>query len=528
MPIIFVSYRREDAPGYAGRLCDGLQQEFGRSNIFIDVDTLQPGDDFVEKIHERLNGCDLVLAVIGRRWLAVTDAQGNRRLEQPDDYVRLEVETALARQIVTVPVLVEGAAMPRADDLPLPLRPLARRQAIELSDTRWAYDIARLVTHIGRTTSRKRPLWKSLPVSAAAAAAALAIAFRVWFWPVGDAPLDPPPSPVSQPAEKGRTPALPPSTAPRDRQPPPAAPAPAERTRNPAEQSQPGAAAKRESAAPDKDTVKVSSSSARVDELTRSAQKNLQSGATGEALTSVIEGLKLDPGNAALRLISDELLRDAQARLTRAKAEAIEAGATVSLASYSEALRLEAEATSSESMAPHESVIRRASTASQQFRNAAEDARRQLAAQGGRREEIVRTDKDAGAATASAEAKTAPQLPARPDTHAAEQRTADEQAIRDTLRRYADAYKALNVAAVKAVYPTAPSQLLSRFSQYRSYDMQILHPEITLEGAKATVVCMITARLTPKAGTATSQRASAVFHLQKTGNSWYIVARDVR
>ena len=112
MPTIFGSYRPEDAPGYAGRLFDRLQQEFGRDNVFMDVDALQPGDDFVDKIGERLNGCDLMVTVIGRRWVAATDAAGLRRLEQPGDYVRLELETALARHIVTVPVLVEGATMP--------------------------------------------------------------------------------------------------------------------------------------------------------------------------------------------------------------------------------------------------------------------------------------------------------------------------------------------------------------------------------------------------------------------------------
>jgi len=521
VPTIFVSYRREDAPGYAGRLCDRLQQQFGRDSVFVDVDTLEPGDDFVEKIRERLSTCDLMLAVIGRRWLAVTDAQGNRRLEQPGDYVRLEVETALARQIVTVPVLVEGATMPRPEDLPSPLRPFAQRQAIELSDTRWAYDIARLVTHIRRITSRKRQLWKSGLVSAAGAAAALAVAVWVWFWLIADTPLNPLPSPVSAPATIGAAPALPRASA--DRQ-PPTAPTSTERTGT---QPPPGAAKTKESPAPDKSAVKVSSSLARVDELTLNAQRSLQSGAIDEALSSVVEGLRLDPGNAALRQISGELLRDAQARLRRAKAGAIDAGATVSLASYSEALRVESEVISSESMAAREATIPRYWSAAQQFSNAAADAKRQLASSEARREDTGRTDND-GAAKAVTESRVAPQEAVRPDTDAAQQRAADEQAIRDTLRRYAEAYRNLSVASVKAVYPAAPSQLLSRFSQYRSYDMQILSPEITLDDGKATVACTITTRLTPKAGTVTSQRASAVFHLQKTGNSWYIVARDVQ
>ena len=100
MPRIFISYRREDTPGYAGRLCDRLQQDFGRDNVFIDVDTLQPGDDFVEAISERLVGCDLMLVVIGPRWLTSVDSQGRPRLEDDSDYVRLEIQTALARVVM--------------------------------------------------------------------------------------------------------------------------------------------------------------------------------------------------------------------------------------------------------------------------------------------------------------------------------------------------------------------------------------------------------------------------------------------
>jgi WD40 repeat protein len=150
---IFISYRRDDAPGYAGRLYDRLRQEFGRENVFIDVDALQPGDDFVDAIHERLAKCDLMLVVIGPRWLSVSDAQGRKRLEDEGDYVRIEVQQALARRLRTVPVLVERGTMPRPQDLPEPLRALARRQGIELSDTRWEFDVGRLVESLKRGTA---------------------------------------------------------------------------------------------------------------------------------------------------------------------------------------------------------------------------------------------------------------------------------------------------------------------------------------------------------------------------------------
>jgi hypothetical protein len=148
---VFISYRREDTPGHAGRLYDRLQQEFGADNVFIDVDTLLPGDDFIDAIGETLNKCDLMIALIGPRWLTATDDHGNPRLDDQSDFVRVEIQTALERRIRTVPVLVDRASMPLEEQLPEPLRPLARRQAIELTDTRWASDVGALVEKVKRT-----------------------------------------------------------------------------------------------------------------------------------------------------------------------------------------------------------------------------------------------------------------------------------------------------------------------------------------------------------------------------------------
>ncbi len=148
MPTIFISYRRDDAPGYAGRLYDRLAGEFGRENVFIDVDALQPGDDFVDAINKRLQTCDIMLAMIGQRWLSAVDEQGRRRLDSDGDYVRVEIQTALERKLLTIPVLVERASMPKTVELPEPLSPLARRQAIELSDRRWDYDVGLLLRQI--------------------------------------------------------------------------------------------------------------------------------------------------------------------------------------------------------------------------------------------------------------------------------------------------------------------------------------------------------------------------------------------
>jgi TIR domain len=142
---VFISYRREETAGHAGRLYDALAERFGQDSVFMDVE-LPPGIDFIEHITEAVGSCDVLLAVIGPRWTTITGADGTRRIEVPDDFVRLEVETALHRRdIVVIPLLVGGARVPQLDDLPVELRSLARRNALELSDGRWRYDVSRLI-----------------------------------------------------------------------------------------------------------------------------------------------------------------------------------------------------------------------------------------------------------------------------------------------------------------------------------------------------------------------------------------------
>jgi hypothetical protein len=142
---IFISYRREDCAAYAGRLYDWISQRLGKENIFIDVDTIQPGEDFVEAIEQKVGGCDALLALIGKEWLNCRDEHGNRRVDSPGDFVRLEIMAALNRSVRVIPVLVEGARMPAERDLPEPLTKLARRQALELSFTRFHQDANRLI-----------------------------------------------------------------------------------------------------------------------------------------------------------------------------------------------------------------------------------------------------------------------------------------------------------------------------------------------------------------------------------------------
>jgi hypothetical protein len=161
-PKIFITYRREDTAGHTGRIYDSLAARFGDEGVFMDVD-LEPGIDFVDRITEAVGACQVLVAVIGPRWATVEDEDGTLRLTNPDDYVRLEVEVALRRPDVTViPVLVAGARMPEPDDLPSDLRALARRNALELSDARWRYDIGRLLTALEDRVAETRA-WEPAP-----------------------------------------------------------------------------------------------------------------------------------------------------------------------------------------------------------------------------------------------------------------------------------------------------------------------------------------------------------------------------
>src|SRR5688572_28061053 len=134
MSKILISYRREDSAAYAGRLADRLRQSFGDENVFVDIDTIQPGQDFIESIDASVGSCDALVAVIGRTWLSGSDASGRRRLDNPDDFVRREIATALRRGIRVIPALVGDARMPTASDLPDDLSTLVRRHALEISD----------------------------------------------------------------------------------------------------------------------------------------------------------------------------------------------------------------------------------------------------------------------------------------------------------------------------------------------------------------------------------------------------------
>src|SRR5215470_13353194 len=147
---IFVSYRRQESKHLAGRLYDRLVDRFGEGQVFMDVDTIEPGADFAEAISRAVAACQVLLAIIGPNWLTAADERGGRRLDDPDDLVRLEIEAALARDVRVIPILVEGAHMPGRRDLPDSLTGLARRNALLIRHESFRSDAGRLITAIER------------------------------------------------------------------------------------------------------------------------------------------------------------------------------------------------------------------------------------------------------------------------------------------------------------------------------------------------------------------------------------------
>lgn len=146
MSVIFISYRRAGTSGYGGRLQEDLREHFGKERVFRDIDSIRPGSDFAQVIEQAVAQSGVVLVLIGSNWLNAKNENGQRRLDDPDDFVRLEIESALNQDIVVVPVLVEGALAPASSALPPSISRLGRMQAIELSDMRWDYDVGRLIS----------------------------------------------------------------------------------------------------------------------------------------------------------------------------------------------------------------------------------------------------------------------------------------------------------------------------------------------------------------------------------------------
>jgi hypothetical protein len=165
---IFISYRRDDAEGEAGRLFDDLVRAFGDDAVFMDVAGIKPGVDFRKAIEDSVTSCGVFLAVVGPTWATIAGPDGKRRLEDPNDFVALEISSALKREVPVIPVLVHDARMPPADLLPEALKSFSYRNSVELSHTRWNSDVALLIEALKAyvTPSPSRPPDSVAPVHA--------------------------------------------------------------------------------------------------------------------------------------------------------------------------------------------------------------------------------------------------------------------------------------------------------------------------------------------------------------------------
>lgn len=157
---VFISYRRDDSGGYAGRLFDFLVGRFGEANVFMDLDAIHGGDNFATVIENKVSQCDVLLAVIGERWVTITGADGQPRLAATHDWVRLEIGKALERGVRVIPVLVGHAAMPHEEDLPPELRKLPMYQAVDVRDAHFREDVEGLIALLEKEVPglRARPL----------------------------------------------------------------------------------------------------------------------------------------------------------------------------------------------------------------------------------------------------------------------------------------------------------------------------------------------------------------------------------
>ena len=176
----FISYRRDDAAGYAGRLEEALERRLGPGSVFRDILDIAPGDDYAASIGARLAGAWTVLVLIGPRW-AGGDTVGQRRIDRADDLVRIEVAMALHGGRRVVPVLLAGTPMPAAASLPDALKPLAERNAMVLGEAHWEADVDRLAALIGGGTTLPKRRRAVLGAAAAVAAVAMAIGAAAWW-----------------------------------------------------------------------------------------------------------------------------------------------------------------------------------------------------------------------------------------------------------------------------------------------------------------------------------------------------------
>ncbi|MFQ5638539.1 MAG: TIR domain-containing protein [bacterium] len=145
LPRIFISYRRQDSENWAEKIYDELISHFGADMIFRDIDSIEAGEDFTNVTLKALQGCDVMLVFIGPNWLNIRDSAGEKRIDDPKDFVRMEIEYGLNRAITLIPVLIDGTRMPESSILPANIKFFSRRQAVKISEGKFESDLETLV-----------------------------------------------------------------------------------------------------------------------------------------------------------------------------------------------------------------------------------------------------------------------------------------------------------------------------------------------------------------------------------------------
>ncbi|HMF95669.1 MAG TPA: toll/interleukin-1 receptor domain-containing protein [Vicinamibacterales bacterium] len=227
MGAIFINYRRADGEGQAGRLSDDLARTFGRGAVYMDVTTIEPGRDFRRVIDEQVASCAVLLAVIGKNWISASGPANSRRIDDPHDFVRIEIAAALRREIPVIPVLIQGATLPSPGELPEDLKELVFRNAVELTHARWESDVAQLTKALSRyvsiegsssdasVPSGRLAVVRSPPMAIGAAIVLLALASTIYLWTRHPDPATAAPAVLAQaPAPDEKPAALPQQTSP--------------------------------------------------------------------------------------------------------------------------------------------------------------------------------------------------------------------------------------------------------------------------------------------------------------------------
>jgi hypothetical protein len=189
---IFINYRRGDEPGFTQALLSRLEAAFPSERLFIDIDNIPPGVDFVRQLDMQVAECDILLAVIGKNWLDAKDEHGNRRLDNPYDFVRSEIESALKQEKKVIPILVNEARMPHSNQLPESIRPLATRNAVRLTHERFRADVDGLIKALHQVVPERRKYSRRAAVGLSIFLAVGVSSLGTWFatrWQTNDQTL---------------------------------------------------------------------------------------------------------------------------------------------------------------------------------------------------------------------------------------------------------------------------------------------------------------------------------------------------